>query len=889
MKKPIPFGKYYLLDRVNVGGMAEVFRAKIYGVEDFERLIAIKRILPNIAEDEEFITMFIDEAKIAVQLTHANIAQIYDLGKVDDSYFIALEYVHGKDLRAIWDRLRKKGEFMPSDMAAFIIHKVCEALDYAHRKKDKNGKDLNLVHRDVSPQNILVSYEGEVKVIDFGIAKAARKSTKTQAGILKGKFGYMSPEQVRGLPIDRRSDIFAIGVVLYELVTGERLFVGASDFSTLEKVRNVEIVPPTTYNKSLPKEIEDVILKALAKDTEERYQWASEMAMSLQKFILSFEKPYTGQELANFMKTIFAADIARERKKLKAFDEMGVPEPRRDSEDSTGTQKVSTGSTSYGGAPATSPGTPVPSDSPKPLDVFDPNLMPDAAAKVAPRTPKQIPPPQTPTPPSRTPSPATPSRTPGPSAPTPTPTPSSPGFQKPPHSTSGVTVPYKTSGAGTTPRPTPYSRGGGTNPRFQSPAESSLSGSLELDVSPHELRRRQARSFDEPSYSKPGTAKREATGRHRSSAYVSSVHPPVAPRKGTESLKKFGVILAGVLLIAVALMYLLSGSDGDEKAEKLLIPGISSGTLSVNVFPAIADIYIDGKKVASKSPFESDLLDVGKHKLLIKQEGYKDFEKEIVIHPNDKTQEFVELKPLIEEYGKVEVITKPPGAVITLDGRTLFDTTPYTLEKVVANVKHSLLLSKIGFKDTEMSFKVTANSTKKVEISLDKALVNVTIYSNPSQAVVFREGVKVGTTPFTIKDVPCSKEETISVGKSGWGTVNRAVKPQGIDCETGRMKVTVNLPKDEDTRTMIIPSPGGASPKKAEKEQMGTLDLNSKPWAYIWIDDKELGKTTPLLNYPLPAGEHKIRLFNSDFKFERTFTITIKAGEKSSHQEIGVE
>src|ERR1043165_2147441 len=247
--QPIPFGKYYLLERVNVGGMAEVFKAKATGVEGFERLVAVKRILPSIAEDEEFITMFIDEAKIAVQLNHANICQIFDLGKVDDSYFIALEFVHGKDLRAVFDRCRQYptggAVTMPIGQACFVTMKMCEGLDYAHNKKDAQGFDLKLVHRDVSPQNIIVSYEGEVKLIDFGIAKAANKITKTQAGILKGKFGYMSPEQVRGLALDGRSDIFAAGVVLYELCTGERLFTGSSDFSVLEKVQQAKVPPPS--------------------------------------------------------------------------------------------------------------------------------------------------------------------------------------------------------------------------------------------------------------------------------------------------------------------------------------------------------------------------------------------------------------------------------------------------------------------------------------------------------------------------------------------------------------------------------------------------------------------------------------------------------------------
>ncbi|HEY3355183.1 MAG TPA: serine/threonine-protein kinase, partial [Polyangia bacterium] len=307
--------------------MAEVFKAKAFGVEGFERLLAVKRILPNIAEDEEFITMFIDEAKIAVQLNHANIAQIFDLGKVDDSYFIALEYVSGRDLRGIFDRCRQLGEPMPIAQACFIIMKLCEGLDYAHNKRDASGHDLNLVHRDVSPQNVLISFEGEVKVIDFGIAKAAGKASKTQAGILKGKFGYMSPEQVRGLPIDRRSDIFSVGIVLYELLTGERLFVGESDFSTLEKVRNVEILPPSTYNRKIPEELERIVLKALAKDVDERYQNAIDLHDDLQAFMYSSGEFYARKDLAAWQKKTFAKEIDEETRKLESQQKMVAPEP----------------------------------------------------------------------------------------------------------------------------------------------------------------------------------------------------------------------------------------------------------------------------------------------------------------------------------------------------------------------------------------------------------------------------------------------------------------------------------------------------------------------------------------------------------------------------------
>ncbi len=324
LNNPIPFGKYYLLERVNVGGMAEIFRAKAFGVEGFERLLAVKKILPSIAEDDSFINMFIDEAKIAGQLNHPNIAQIFDLGKVDDSYFIALEFISGKDLKTSFERARRHGEKVSIPRICYIITKICEGLGYAHDKKDPQGNSLHIVHRDVSPQNILVSYEGEVKVIDFGIAKAQGKTSQTQVGVLKGKFSYMSPEQVRGLHVDHRSDIFSLGIVMYELLTLERVFLGESDFDTLEKIRKVEMSPPSLYNLDIPPELEEIVLKTLSKNPEDRYQSAHELAEALELFMRNQGYYYTHKDLAAYMKETFSADIEFENKKIDYYQNLNL-------------------------------------------------------------------------------------------------------------------------------------------------------------------------------------------------------------------------------------------------------------------------------------------------------------------------------------------------------------------------------------------------------------------------------------------------------------------------------------------------------------------------------------------------------------------------------------
>ncbi|MBI3595943.1 MAG: protein kinase [Nitrospirae bacterium] len=313
MNTPVHYGKYLLIDKVGTGGMAELFMAKQTGLKGFEKMMAIKRILPNLTEDAEFISMFINEAKLAALLTHQNIVQIFDLGHVENSYFIAMEYVMGKDLRTILQRARALNLLMSIGHALLIITKVCAGLDYAHRKKDLTGRDLNIVHRDVSPQNILVSYEGEVKLVDFGIAKAASQSSETRTGILKGKLSYMAPEQAWGRAVDRRADIFAVGILLYELITGHKLFKGDNDFNTLEKVREAKVEPtPTSLNKQVAPELEAIILKALAREPDNRFQSASELQTALEDHMSKKGYDFSTVRLAQYLQTLFQHDIEQD-------------------------------------------------------------------------------------------------------------------------------------------------------------------------------------------------------------------------------------------------------------------------------------------------------------------------------------------------------------------------------------------------------------------------------------------------------------------------------------------------------------------------------------------------------------------------------------------------
>ena len=327
MKKPAVFGKYILLERIGFGGMAEVFRARAWSAEADGRLVAVKRILARVAEDKDFVRQFLEEARRASQLSHANIAQIVDLGAADGAYYLALDHIHGRDVRGIFERCRQLGDVMPVAQACFLAMKVCEGLDYAHNKRDPSGRELVVLHRDVSPQNILVSFEGEVKLIDFGIAKALGASV---GGAPRGKLGYLSPEQLRndpGAPIDRRSDVFSCGVVLYELLTGERLFPGDTDRAAQAKVRAAEILAPSTYNRKIPGELERIVLKALASTPAARYPSALDLHDELQAFVYTAGEFYSRKDLGGWMKRAFAKELDDEAARLEGFRQLVLPVP----------------------------------------------------------------------------------------------------------------------------------------------------------------------------------------------------------------------------------------------------------------------------------------------------------------------------------------------------------------------------------------------------------------------------------------------------------------------------------------------------------------------------------------------------------------------------------
>ncbi len=310
------FGKYSLLNRIAVGGMAEIFLARQEGLEGFEKTICIKRIRPHLSSQPNFVRMFLNEAKLAAQLNHPNIVQIYDLGRINDSYFIAMEYISGRDMSRIIPKAEKAGIPFPMIYALRIASNVCEGLFYAHTKSDAYGNPLHVVHRDVTPENILVGFNGTVKIVDFGIAKANTQIEQTRAGEIKGKLSYMSPEQAMGAPLDARSDIFALGSVVYEWITGYKLFTGENEMAILKSIIDGKIYPPSYFKEDVPESVERILMKSLEKDKEKRYQSAWEMQFDIDTYLASSEFTPSNIHLSNFLKQIFGDEIEREKELL---------------------------------------------------------------------------------------------------------------------------------------------------------------------------------------------------------------------------------------------------------------------------------------------------------------------------------------------------------------------------------------------------------------------------------------------------------------------------------------------------------------------------------------------------------------------------------------------
>lgn len=318
MRRTKRLGRYHLTERIAYGGMAEIFRGFTYGNDGFRRDVAIKKLLPHYVEDKQFITMLTDEFKLVSHLRHPNIAEVYELTEVEDTLLIAMEYVDGKDLRSVVEKARNMGTSLQFDDIVYILARALDGMHHAHVAKDDNRDPLRIVHRDFSPSNILVGYDGTVKICDFGIAKATHNRVQTKTGIIKGKVKYMSPEQAFGRKLDWRSDIFSAGSVLYELCTGQAPFQAANEIDLIFAVRDAAPKTCRDVNRHIPPDLAFIIEKSMSRSRSGRYQTSIEFRDALLGFLRKHNSKYRRTKLARFLKKVWAKEIEQE---LRAMEE----------------------------------------------------------------------------------------------------------------------------------------------------------------------------------------------------------------------------------------------------------------------------------------------------------------------------------------------------------------------------------------------------------------------------------------------------------------------------------------------------------------------------------------------------------------------------------------
>lgn len=323
-----PYGKYQLLERIAVGGVSEVYRATSTSAGGFAQEVALKRILPHLSTDAEFVSLFLDEAKLAISLSHRNIVPVFDFGRIENNYCIAMELVDGRDLTQVLIKQSRRRRAVPLEAAFYIASETLRGLEHAHTRRGADGRPLGVVHRDVSPHNILVSFDGEVKITGFGLAKALRSASSTPPGAMFGKLAYMSPEQASGNDIDARSDVYGAGITLYETLTGRRLFYSEDPARTLAKVRNPRVPPPSRYNALVPPAVDTLALRALAKDPEARFESAREFGAAIEAELHRIAPGFNNAHLSGFMKELFEDEVGPERFILAVPCSVEEPPPR---------------------------------------------------------------------------------------------------------------------------------------------------------------------------------------------------------------------------------------------------------------------------------------------------------------------------------------------------------------------------------------------------------------------------------------------------------------------------------------------------------------------------------------------------------------------------------
>jgi hypothetical protein len=854
----ISFGNYQLSERIFTGKKTEIFRATRLDVSDIERLVAVKRLLPALAADEQAVSDFNEEARIAVQLTHGAVAQVLDAGTTDGIPYMALEYVDGKDLRAIIERMRESKTLLAVPFSCYVLIKLCEGLTYIHEKKNPSGAPLELVHQDISMGNILVSYDGEIKIVDFGSTIHAKKKREGSPDELPGTYGYMSPEQVQNKEIDRRSDIFCAGICLYELLTNHRLFSDRSDFAALQQVRDVDILPPSNANRQVTEELEQIVIKALARNPGDRFQTAQELHDALQGFMYKSGFLYGRKEIAAAMGEFFGSELEDEYSVGSRASPAAQPAA---DEEGTGLfafedlepvsvvsefVQVETFRQQAAAAPAARPQQP-------PAAALQGYQRPQGASPAAVRAQQAAPRPEPPAVRYKAtllgiPSTRGPSSRPPPiprSAPPPGP---------------ADTAPY---GKVPTPKPVP-------GPPASRPSQ--------------------------PAPHTPVTASRPPTP--QAASPLAGYTPP----PGDFDDEKTG-------------LWIPQSARGEEEAA-------SRADASAPMAPIIdTEATPTPGRALPFRPITDERLDTDADALAFRTSVAERWRSTSVPIAVAAVVAAVALAVLFSlrgpSTGTVALTTTPEDTVVKLDGEPISDnSSPFEIGQVAANTSHIIEVSKAGFISWSTTVKVNAGQKLDLPpVILDPLRVETgfAVDSDPGGASVFVDGKGLGQkTPVRVTDLkPGPHEIRIEKddGYETWMTRLEVPPNQIIDLQTvtllakpepepEREPVEEAEPEREKQeikrvvrrptrrRTARRSSRASASRRRAARRTpaaatsggTGVLRVNTRPWSQVYVGNRLVGNT-PQMGIQLPSGRHRITLVNPAFGIRKTISVRIRAGQ----------
>jgi serine/threonine-protein kinase len=751
-------GRYELLKKLAMGGMAEIYLARQSGPVGFTKAVVLKRILPQLAAQQRFVNMFLDEARLAARFNHPNIVQIYDLGQEGQDYFIAMEYIHGEDLKGIVRRSAEVGQRIPMEHICKIFSGVLDGLHYAHSQQDLEGRPHGVVHRDVSPHNVLLSYQGGVKLVDFGIAKARSEITTTVPGKVKGKHAYMSPEQVRGLDLDGRSDIFSVGIVMYELLTWTRLFKRTKPLETLQAVTSDPVTPVRQLNPNVPPELEQIVMRALERERERRYPTARDMQLELEDLLLKLGLRSNPALMSMFLQDLFDEKVRARSKALTQANANNLESVVLAAAQGSTPDLVAFLDQFF---PTPPPASGTSSSSPE----FTPSNEEVSGSidglPVLPPVGKQVPPRRPPT------SPAIPdpqaARGPAASVP-PAPPPKAPGDMELLFSVPG-------------PRPAqPRAPLPPDPPPPAGPAPVEPDDAYQLDP---ELQA--ARYQDELD--------------------------PLGARRGKGLWIALGVLL---VLGAAGLLWAFKDRLTPAETQKL-------GLVRVTSVPGGATVEFDGQPQADYTPLEIPRVTPGvEHHLKLSLRGLPDWEQKFTLEDPGKPLEIhailsqreaararVAGAPIVaglegEGLGRIKVDSQPPGALVYLDGVDTNRRTPTTLSGVPAGLEHVVMLEAPGKQPAAQRVKVEPGQESALALTLEDGeaadgatRLKVTFDSEPEGAKVWVNGFPLSkTTPVSVALLLGAPSE-ISVDKAGHRTWKANVRPiQDVD-----LTILVNLKK----------------------------------------------------------------------------------------------